>query len=97
MSSFDEQINNRVVNTINNGDNEDYTKPIIKRKIYKIKIDDNKDKEILNENEIINEIYNEENIKENSKYFIIRKNKAKIYIPQNIIEEQIINREVKEN
>ena len=97
MSSFDEQIVNRVVNTINNGDNEDYTKPLIKRKIYKIKIDDNKDKEILNENEIINEIYNEENIKENSKYFIIRKNKAKIYIPQNIIEEQIINREVKEN
>ena len=97
MSSFDEQIVNRVVNTINNGDNEDYTKPLIKRKIYKIKIDDNKDKEILNENEIINEIYNEDNIKENSKYFIIRKNKAKIYIPQNIIEEQIINREVKEN
>ena len=97
MSSFDEQIVNRVVDSMNNGENEENTKPLIKKKIYKIKIDESKDNEILKENEIVNEIYNEENIKDNSKYFIIRKNKAKIYIPQNIIEEQIINREVKEN
>ena len=97
MSSFDEQILNRVVNTINNEDNENNTKPLIKRKIYKIKLDNEINDEMLKENEIINEVYNEDNINNNGKYFIIKKNKAKIYIPQNIIEEQFINREVKEN
>ena len=95
MSSFDEQMVNRVVNTINNED-EDNIKPLIKRRIYKIKIDDDKNEELIKENEIINEIY-ESNIKDNKGYYIIRKNKAKIYVPQNLMEEQIINREVKEN
>ena len=94
MSSFDEQIVNRVVNSAND---DYYSKPLIKRKIYKIKIDENKDNEMIKENEIINEIYNDDNNKDNINYYIIKKNKAKIYIPQNIIEEQVINREVKEN
>ena len=94
MSSFDEQIVNRVVNSAND---DYYSKPLIKRKIYKIKIDENKDNEMIKENEIINEIYNDDNNKDNTNYYIIKKNKAKIYIPQNIIEEQVINREVKEN
>ena len=97
MSSFDEQMVNRVVNAINNEDeDEDNTKPLIKRRIYKIKIDDDKNEELIKENEIINEIY-ENDIKDNKGYYIIRKNKAKIYVPQNLMEEQIINREVKEN
>ena len=94
MSSFDEQIVNRVVNSTNDENN---SKPLIKRKIYKIKIDEDKDNEMIKENEIINEIYNDDNNKDNGNYYIIKKNKAKIYIPQNIIEEQVINREVKEN
>ena len=94
MSSFDEQIVNRVVNSANDEEN---SKPLIKRKIYKIKIDEDKDNEMIKENEIINEIYNDDNNKDNTNYYIIKKNKAKIYIPQNIIEEQVINREVKEN
>ena len=94
MSSFDEQIVNRVVNSTNDENN---SKPLIKRKIYKIKIDEDKDNEMIKENEIINEIYNDDNNKDNTNYYIIKKNKAKIYIPQNIIEEQVINREVKEN
>jgi len=94
MSSFDEQIVNRVVNSANN---DYYSKPLIKRKIYKIKIDENKDNEMIKENEIINEIYNDDNNKDNTNYYIIKKNIAKIYIPQNIIVEQVINREVKEN
>ena len=94
MSSFDEQIVNRVVNSAND---DYYSKPLIKRKIYKIKIDENKDNEMIKENEIINEIYNDDNNKDNTNYYIIKKNIAKIYIPQNIIVEQVINREVKEN
>ena len=94
MSSFDEQIVNRVVNSAKDEEN---SKPLIKRKIYKIKIDEDKDNEMIKENEIINEIYNDDNNKDNTNYYIIKKNKAKIYIPQNIIEEQVINREVKEN
>ena len=94
MSSFDEQIVNRVVNSTNDENN---SKPLIKRKIYKIKIDEDKDNEMIKENEIINEIYNDDNNKDNGNYYIIKKNKAKIYIPQNIIVEQVINREVKEN
>ena len=94
MSSFDEQIVNRLVNSTND---DYYSKPLIKRKIYKIKIDEDKDNEMIKENEIINEIYNDDNNKDNGNYYIIKKNKAKIYIPQNIIVEQVINREVKEN
>ena len=94
MSSFDEQIVNRVVNSTNDENN---SKPLIKRKIYKIKIDEDKDNKMIKENEIINEIYNDDNNKDNGNYYIIKKNKAKIYIPQNIIVEQVINREVKEN
>ena len=94
MSSFDEQIVNRVVNSAND---DYYSKPLIKRKIYKIKIDEDKDNKMIKENEIINEIYNDDNNKDNGNYYIIKKNKAKIYIPQNIIVEQVINREVKEN
>ena len=94
MSSFDEQIVNRVVNSANDENN---SKPLIKRKIYKIKIDEDKDNKMIKENEIINEIYNDDNNKDNGNYYIIKKNKAKIYIPQNIIVEQVINREVKEN
>ena len=94
MSSFDEQIVNRVVNSTNDENN---SKPLIKRKIYKIKIDEDKDNEMIKENEIINEIYNDDNNKDNTNYYIIKKNIAKIYIPQNIIVEQVINREVKEN
>ena len=93
ISSFDEQILDRKVD-INDNDNKLY----IKRKIYKIKSDDIKNggDEIIKEEEIINESNDNDkkNDEENNK---IIKNETKLYIPQYIIEEQIINREVKEN
>ena len=90
LSSFDEQILERKVDINSN-------EPKIKKKIYKINLDNNiNDIDIMKEKEIINELNNEINDenKENNK---IIKNKAKIYIPLYIIEEQIINREIKEN
>ena len=93
LSSFDEQILERKVDINSN-------EPSINKKIYKIKLDNNIDNiddiEIMKEKEIISELNSEINDKNNEDNKII-KNKAKIYIPLYIIEEQIINREIKEN
>ena len=80
-------------------DNEDKNKLYVKKKIYKIKANNINDEgnDIIIEKEIVNEQNNDENnnkIKESNK---IMRNQAKIYIPQYVMEEQIINREIKEN
>ena len=96
ISSFGEQIIDRRID-MNNNDN----KLNVRKRIFKIKVNNNKDdgSDIIKEEEIINELNNDENNnnnrnEENKK---IMRNKAKIYIPQYIIEEQVINREIKEN
>ena len=92
ISSVDEQILDRKV------DINDNNKLYIKRKIYKIKDDGikNNENEILKEEEIINET-NDKEKNDNLENNKIIKSEAKLYIPQYIIEERIINREVKEN
>ena len=69
----------------------------VKKKLYKIKLDNKKtgENENISEKELINELnYNNFIIDEVNNKKV--KNNAKIMIPQYIIEEQIINREVKE-
>ena len=90
LSSFDEQILERKVDINSN-------EPKIKKKIYKINLNNNiNDIGVVKEKEIINELNNEINNKNEENNKII-KNKAKIYIPLYIIEEQVISREIKEN
>jgi len=97
-SSLDEQIILRKVNLDDINDN----KPKIIRKFYKININkvDNlnqNENNILNENELINEFMDNNDINNNENNNKIIRKKVIMYIPKNIIEEQIINREIKEN
>ena len=97
-SSFDEQIILRKVNL----DDIDNNQPKIIRKFYKININkvDNlnqNENDILNENELINEFMDNNDINNNENNNKIIRKKVIMYIPKNIMEEQIINREIKEN
>ena len=80
-----------------NLNNEENNILFVKKKLYKIKLDNKKtdENEKISEQELINELnYNNFIIDEVNNKKV--KNNAKIMIPQYIIEEQIINREVKE-
>ena len=97
-SSLDEQIILRKVNL----DDIDNNQPKIIKKFYKIninKVDNlNQNKnDILDENELINEFMDNNDINNNENNNKIIRKKVIMYIPKNIIEEQIINREIKEN
>ena len=97
-SSLDEQIILRKVNL----DDIDNNQPKIIKKFYKIninKVDNlNQNKnDILDENYLINEFMDNNDINNNENNNKIIRKKVIMYIPKNIMEEQIINREIKEN